>query len=42
VSHREGRDFAFVVFDSDAGMNAAVAAGAASIGGADATIEERN
>ena len=42
VSHREGRDFAFAVFDSDAGMNAAVAAGSASVGGSDATIEERN
>lgn len=42
VVHREGRDFAFAVFDSDAGMNAAVAAGSASVGGSDATIEERN
>jgi hypothetical protein len=40
VSHHEGRDFAFAfaVFDSDAGKNAAVAAGSASVGGADATI----
>jgi hypothetical protein len=42
VSHREGRDFAFAVFDSDAGMKAAVTAGSVSVGSSDATIEEHN
>lgn len=42
ASHRDGKDFAFAVFDAAGGMEAAVAAGTCQVGSEYVTIEARN
>lgn len=42
ASHRDGRNFAFAVFDSEAAMEAAISTGTCQVGGDEVTIEARN
>jgi RNA recognition motif-containing protein len=42
ASHRDGRNFAFAVFDSEAAMESAVSTGACQVGGEEVSIEARN
>ena len=42
ASHRDGRNFAFAVFDSEAAMESAVSTGTCQVGGEEVSIEARN
>jgi len=42
ASHRDGRNFAFAVFDSEGAMESAVSTGTCQVGDEEVTIEARN